>query len=114
MVVSLSAGDVTEKRQDKRGKRTRRIVRKVLCGAPLRFLLTENLGRLVEELLGGGALLAELLGHADGLSALTGEEESLLGGVIGRLHHRAGTGGAADGLSVFYWCDLCGGGRVSG
>ena len=82
------------------------------CSAPV--LLTENLGRLVEELLGGGALVAELLGHADGLSALTGEEESLLGGVIGRLHHRAGTGGAADGLSVFYWCDLCGGGRVSG
>lgn len=83
---------------------------------------TENLGSLVEERLSGGALLAELLGHAHGLSALAREEESLLRGVVGRLHHRPGPRGATNGLPVVkdqkikkqddgkFWFFVCGGG----
>ena len=52
--------------------------------AHVQEIVAEDLGRLVEERLRRGALVAELLGHADGPRALPWEEKGVLGRVVRR------------------------------
>mmetsp|Transcript_10456 Transcript_10456/g.37900 ORF Transcript_10456/g.37900 Transcript_10456/m.37900 type:complete len:277 (+) Transcript_10456:393-1223(+) len=62
--------------------------------ADVEEVVSEDRGRVVEELRRRGALLAELLRHADGLRALTGEEERVLRLQVCGLRRRGDDGDA--------------------